>query len=137
MESEIQFLLKLLLEHKLSPEVKKLCLARIGEVEQLLRTHAPQMARPVAPQPSAGLAALAPGQQCASTQALLEKHGMLDNASPPIPAVAPIQPVPVSTPVPIVAQTQATAQALASRNAALAQAISGKPEPGRTSPRKF
>jgi len=36
-ESEIQFLLSLVLNHKLSSEVKKLCLERIGKIEESLR----------------------------------------------------------------------------------------------------
>ena len=37
----------------------------------------------------------------------------------------------------VVAATPATAAALASRNEAIRNAIAGKNEPGRTSPRKF
>jgi hypothetical protein len=37
-DSEIQFLLNLVLNHKISTEVKKICLERIGQIEQNLRT---------------------------------------------------------------------------------------------------
>lgn len=45
MESEIQFLLGLILNHKLSADVKKLCLERIGKIEESLRVspnHSPR-----------------------------------------------------------------------------------------------
>lgn len=111
MESEIQFLLKILLEQKLNPAVKQLFLTRIGEVETSIRSKGPVLSS-YQPVVSNG--------QAASTQALLAKHGM---ETPEVPG--------------IVIASQAAAQAVQSRNQAIQQAVSGKAEPGRTSPRKF
>lgn len=117
MESEIQFLLKILLEHKISPEVKKMFLARIGEVEQSLRAK-PQgtiQAAGAYPHPMNMIA------QSPSTVAAMMKHA---------------EPIAMALPEPLV-NTQAAANALVKRQQAIFSAGIEKPEPGRTSPRKF
>jgi hypothetical protein len=111
--TELQWLIKILTKHKLSSAMKDLFIERIGEVEARM---SPQMVRretnPMNP--------LAP-QQSASTQRILNEM-----ASEGILA-SPAQ----------IAQTPSAAAALESRQLAIKQAASGKPEPGRTSPRKF
>lgn len=69
-DSEIQFLLGLVLNHKLTGEVKKICLERIGKIEESLRA-APAHQRPQ------------PVVQAPSMQRLLE--------DPPMPVASPIQ----------------------------------------------
>ena len=107
--TELSFLIDLLLNHKLPPATKKHVLERVKEVEA--NYQAPKQTPP----------RLQPGQQCASTQALLDRMTEPLTA-PPLEA--------------IVASPQA-AQAINTRQQAIAAQISGKPEPGRTSPRKF
>ena len=104
--TELQFLIDLLLNHKLTASTKKLISERIKVVESELTTKSQH--RPMAPSSA----------QAPSTQRILDEM---------------TQPEPV---------TQAAAQALQSRSAAIKKAIDsgpfgGKPEPGRTSPRKF
>lgn len=111
--TELQFLLDLLLNHKLTASTKKIVAQRIGDVEATF-TFAP---RPIyLPPPSA---------QAPSTQKLLDQIAA---------DAAPIEIPPPTTP--------AAAQALQARSAAINRAANsdpfrGKPEPGRTSPRKF
>jgi hypothetical protein len=114
MQTEIRFLLDLVLNFKLPAEAKKLCLERIGEVEASLGPKA-------TPQPYAA-PLRASTQQAPSTQALLDAQAAIIGA-----------PIPVE---PIIASPQA-AKAVADRQAAIQQALSGKPEAGRSSARKF
>lgn len=124
--SELSFLLDLLLNHKLSKSVKDLIANRIREIES--RTTALSPARIVSV--PASLAGQSP-----STIANMMKHST--GESVPLPTIADTMPVETPQPPGIVAGTPATAAALESRNKAIAQALSGRPEPGRTSPRKF
>ncbi len=105
--TELSFLIDLLLNHKLSKEVKKLIADRVREIESAPRTaaHIP-----------AGVPPHLVGQS-PSTIANLMKD----------PPAAPA----------VVATTPIAASAIASRQAAIAAQLSGKPEPGRTSPRKY
>jgi len=112
MTTELSFLIDLLLNHKLPKSVRDLLSTRIKDVEANLNI-APRMQRPQGP------------AQAASTVALLEKHG-------PLPVIE-MPPVPVEN----IAQTPETASAMISRNQAINDAISGKVEKGRTSPRKW
>ena len=114
MQSELQFLIDLLLNHKLGPSTKKIVADRIGEVEQSLRDRPLHNMQP-------SMQHRAPTGQAASTQRILDS---IASEAPPIPVEA-------------IAQTPATAAALAARQATIAQALSNKPEPGRASPRKF
>lgn len=107
--TELQWLIKLLTQHKLSPALKDLFIERIGEVEASLSRPAPVRA-PI----------ITSSQQAPSTQRLLDQMAQDTGVS-----------------VPFVAQTVQAAEALKSRELAIKQAASGKPEPGRTSPRKF
>jgi hypothetical protein len=115
MKTEIRFLIDLVLDFKLPAEAKKLCLERIGEVEASLGK---QVAAPVFSRPQTST-------QSPSTQALLDAQAAITGA-----------PIPVIEPQPVI--TSAAAQlALSSRETAIKAAMNGKPEPGRTSPRKF
>jgi hypothetical protein len=126
--TELSFLIELLLEHDLKVETKKAVAARIKEVEGALQPVRIPYVQPVA-QP------LGVPPQAPSTLALMAKHGDL---SMPIVQSAPVMP-----PIPaVIAQTPQTAAALNARNEAIASslgsgAFTGKPEKGRTSPRKF
>ena len=114
MDTELTFLLTLLLEHKLTQPTKKLITERIKVVEAQYNAQPQQPVKRIAPSGPV---------QSPSTQAMLDRDG------------------PITTPQ-IVAQTPETAQALVKRQqviqaAANADPFGSKPEPGRTSPRKF
>ena len=107
--SELGFLLELFLNHKLPRITKALIAERIKEVEIAARTVTPQ------PRISSNISAQAP-----STQAALMRQEQ------------------ETVPVEVIAHTPATANALASRQQAINDSISGKrmaTESGR--PRKF
>jgi ATP-dependent exoDNAse (exonuclease V) alpha subunit len=108
--SELSWLLDLLLNHGLEEKTKKHVAKRIAWVEKELNGgHKPKPIKPIkAPDGSI---------QSPSTIAAMERH-----------LAEPTQPIAVT------AQTQA---ALISRQSAIEIAMSGKPEKGRTSPRKF
>jgi hypothetical protein len=118
LKTEIAWLLDLVLNHKLSPDAKKLCLERIGEVESSL------VAKP-SYQTTGYMAPVRGTAQAPSTQALLDAQAAIIGA-----------PIPTTPAEPIIASPQA-AQAVAERQAAIKQALSGNVEKGRTSPRKF
>ena len=159
--TELSFLLELLLNHKLSQTTKKVISARIKEVETKL--NQPQVSNnhgsivvnsPYIPyqdisnnipvvktknqqSPSMRIAvaeleasqALKMQNQAANTEVGTQP---IMEAQPNIPA----QPEQPAQPL-VIAKTVAAAQALQRRNESIAQAISGKEEKGRTSPRKF
>lgn len=110
--TELQWLIKILTQQKLSSSMKDLFIERIGEVEAILSSQR----GPARPMPLPPL-----GQQAVSTQKIID--GMVYPTEGSIPQV--------------IAQTPATAAALESRQQAIKIATSGKPEAGRTSPRKF
>ncbi len=113
--TELTFLLELLLNHKLPKPTREAVTARVREVEQGL--SAPRMGP--APLQSLGNVPAHLANQAPSTIAAMMKH----------PDLAP--------PIPIPAQTPAAQAAMNARQEAINLAISGKPEKGRTSPRKF
>lgn len=106
--TELQWLIKMLTKYKLPSALKDLFIERIGEVEAFLSRPAQPKVFPI----QTG--------QAPSTQRLLDQMAQDTGVS-----------------VPVITQTPATASALESRSIAIKQAASGKPEPGRTSPRKF
>lgn len=111
--TELQFLIDLLLNHKLSAATKKIVADRIGDVE--LSYQPQQTLRKCSDYPVRTV-----NQQAPSTQRILDEMA----------------------PTPPVATTVEAAQALQSRNDAIRKAVNsgpfgGKPDPGRTSPRKF
>lgn len=105
--TELQWLIKLLTQHKLSPSLKDLFIERIGEVEASLHKQVPRPLQPIT-------------MQAPSTQRLLEEMAQQTGSE-----------VPVNNGI----ATPAAAQALAARQDAIRSAA--KTEPGRTSPRKF
>ena len=132
--SELSFLLDLLLNEKLSKPVKEKITARVQEVEKLM-TAQPIVARPPAQQITA---ALPPhiANQSPSTIAKFLQHEA--EGLPPVTAIGEIVPGVVNDNVPaVIAATPQTQAALLKREQAIATALSGKPEAGRSSPRKF
>lgn len=111
--TEIQWLVDIMLNNKLSEPVKQKFIARIGEVEAKL---SPIPTRIVTPQPMMN--------QSPSTQAALARQ-ITEGVDPFAGSTSPV------------AQTMVAAQALNARQQAIAIAASGAPEKGRTSPRKF
>ena len=123
--TELSFLIDLLLNHKLPKPTKEIIAERIKQVE----------AERYGPMAQAGVASAIPSgsprlaQQSPSTLANLEKHGIIQ--------AEPMPPIPETPVVGVVAHTAAAAKALSDRNALVNQALSGRAEQGRTSPRKF
>lgn len=137
MQSELSFLIDLLLNHRLSKPVKELIAGRIREIEARPKEWSAQ-ATGMRPHPASptNLPAHLQGQS-PSTIANFIKHNPDAADVTPQPTVEPK----IDTPV-AVATTVATAAAMNARNAAIQAAsqtgaFTGKPEPGRTSPRKF
>jgi hypothetical protein len=144
MKSELSFLIGLLLNQKLSPQVKKLLGERISEVEANLATI--HVVPTFVPPPVPGTYVKPkrdPNAQSASTLKILQETGPLPVPIVPLQDVEAVPSVPSEpTTPPVIAKTPAAATALANRNALLSQATStgaftGKPEPGRNAPRKF
>ena len=128
-QTELTFLLELLLNHKLPKATQLAIKERITQVESNFRPQAPgnYNAAPLVQSKSA---------QSPSTQRILDE--MAKEGTPLIPPgnhEHNTQPAPV--PKALVAQTPAAQAALQARDQAIATAISGKEEKGRISPRKF
>ncbi len=119
--SELSFLIDLLLNQRLSKPVKELIANRIREIE--IKGHQPTVKTTPLPYPL--LAGMPPNiaNQSPSTIANFLKEQAQNE--------------PPQTETPIVAATAQAAMAMEARNTAIKAAMSGKPEPGRTSPRKF
>lgn len=126
--TELSFLIELLLNHELPKPTKDLIASRIKEVEGRLTQYPQSIPYMQAAQPVKTTLSQAP-----STLALMAKYGDIVHSTIPIP----VPQMPPVIPVEQVAQTPATAAAMNSRNEAIAQALSGKPEKGATRPRKF
>lgn len=154
--TELSFLIDLLLNHKLPPKTKDAVAGRIKEVEALLSTPFPKQHQILSqshPPEIFGNGThnhiIGGAKQAASTTALLAKYPdlveqMEKSATKGYGVMTPesirkelAAPQPELPPVEIVAQTPLAASAIASRQAAIAQQISGLPEKGRKSPRKF
>lgn len=120
--SELSWLLDLLFKHPLDEKLKKHVVKRIGIVEKQMNQGSKAFVHTTGymhvPQPINQTKIVNGAPQSASFIAAMEKH-----EAPQIPGIA--------------AATQATAQAMASREAAIRMAETGKPMPGQTSPRKF
>lgn len=108
--TELTFLVELLLNHKLQKPTRDAIATRLKEVEEAIASLPPQAHHRPMPQ--------LPGMngQSPSMQAIMARNPDL---------------------VPAVAQTPAAAAALTARQEAVSISLSGKPEKGRTSPRKF
>lgn len=134
--NELSFLVNYLIDHKLSKAAKDDLIARIKVVEESYRPQ-PDTSRQLTGQSQPPVRMFPTvGQQAPS---ILAKYP--DLAIPPIIDDGPMclrddmKPPPV--PVTQIAQTPETAKALAERQALITQSMSGKPEPGRTGPRKI
>ncbi len=146
--TELTFLVDLLLNHKLPKLTRDAVAARIKEVEAGIGFAPPQR---MAPQPAMARPQNLPphiANQSPSMQAIMLRNpdliqgpggtGLVKEYSgdtPPPPTY--IIPAPEPQPVAIIAQTPAAVNAMNERAATIRQGMSGKPEKGRTSPRKF
>lgn len=108
--TELSFLLELLLEHTLEKITQTLIRERIKEIEQAKTTYA-------------------------NMPTTIRNHVVATEAAVIAPALSHMPPVP--TEATVIAHTPAAAKAMADRQQMIQQAISGRPEPGRTSPRKI
>lgn len=131
--TELSFLLDLLLNHKL-PKATKEAVAQRLKMMATTEVVIPKSGTGTFEYRGVNGPTIGP-QQAPSTLAAMARHGDLVVAAPQEP---PAEPVPVA----VVAQTAATIAALNARQTAIASAnsagpFSGKPEKGRTSPRKF
>lgn len=125
MISELSFLIELLLNHKLPKPTRDAVAERIKDVEANLATNPTIHTRLSSVNGSPVV--VGGSVQSASTAALLAKHPDL---------VAQMNAAPAA-PVAVIAQTPAAVAAMNSRQTAINEALSGKAEKGRTSPRKF
>ena len=129
--TELDFLIDLLLHFKLNAKTKDHLAQRISDVQKGSKPI-------IINQPSNPIGVPINGAiQSPSTIAAMQRHAAEDKGQPIIQTpiiAAPI--IPVSAPG-IIAGTPATAAAMESRNTAIALALQGKNEKGRTSPRKF
>lgn len=130
--TELSFLLELILDDEVPAAIKIKLKKRIKVVEASMTTSAaPLMNRvnmPVVNSFTQNAAIPLPPELQGQSPSTVAK---LLGADLPFKAPsAPPQPA-------VVAQTLAAAQAMASRQETIANAMSGKPEKGRTSPRKF
>ncbi len=124
--TELSFLIELLLNHKLPKETKECIAGRIKEIQLFSSNNQPwpnEVHTQIASPKSLGIS------QAPSTLAAMAKHGDI----PPLPPTEPQGPIPVA----VIAQTPATTAALQARQESIRQAMSGKPMPGETKPRKF
>ena len=140
MTTELSFLVDLLLNHKLQPVTRKAIAERLKEVEETLsRGYPPPPAAVEARRTMMTVPPVRPelAAQAASTRAILERNPDLIPAAGGQGAAQAPAVVTEQAPVAVIAQTPATAQALQHRQEVINQALSGKPEKGRTSPRKF
>lgn len=119
--TELQWLIKMLTQHKLPKGVKDLFIERLGEVEKNFIPPSSNGRTPGFGPGNIGSIPVGGTNQAPSTQAALMRQMHESPIEPPA----------------AVAQTPGAAQALQARHQAIAQQVSGKPEPGRTSPRKF
>lgn len=114
--TELQWLIKILTQHKLPNILKDLFIERIGEVEINLVPKA-HGSRPIV-----NFGPVTTSSQAPSTQKILDEMAQeTEVQSQSLPT----------------AHTPAAAAALRSRQEAIKAAASDKPEAGRTSPRKF
>lgn len=124
MMTELSFLIDLLLNEKLSKSAKEKVRERVSEVEKVFASATQFVRAPNPPPPPPSVINGAP--QAPSTVAAMQRQALVEGSAGVLSTL----------PVVVAATPQAT-QAVQSRDTAINQALSGKPEPGRTSPRKF
>lgn len=129
--TELGFLVDLLVNHKLAKLTKDAVVSRIKEVECRTSSSSQSVAylsqRSSLPAPSSLPSHIA--SQSPSTQIAMMRQ-MGDGVDLPPPETPP-------QPVAVVAQTPAAVAAVNAREQSIRQAMSGKPMPGETKPRKF
>lgn len=131
--TEMSFLLELLLNEKLSKTAKEKITARIKEVETMLNTTRITIPAGVQiPQALPPAAIVNGAMQSPSTIAALQRQAAAGVPAPDAQRIGQHEEAPA-----VVIASPAAAQAIHSRQVAIGHAISGKPEQGRTSPRKF
>lgn len=133
--TELTFLLDLLLNHKLPQATKKAVTERVREVEATLTAPVPRGLDSRIGLASLGAQNIPPhlANQAPSTIAAMMRNGLANEA----PTIGIVAQQPSVEPVQVIAQTPAAAAAMNARQEAINSAMSGKPEKGRTSPRKF
>lgn len=141
--TELTFLIDLLLNHKLPKPTRQAVADRIKEVEESFArvpSNSPKFSVTPMAAPTAIPSHLV-GQSPSTIAAMMrqEAGGAVMQPIPSNPVSEPSNPPAPQNPAPvtIIAQTPMAAAAMADRQAAIIQAVSGKPEKGRTSPRKF
>ncbi len=142
MSTELSFLVEILLNHKLAKSTRDLIAERVKAISESPtsitygRQNYPGLVNPIVG-PSASLPNPTGVPQSPSTLALMAKHAASDSGLAPTVNIVPTQPAVEAVQPAIIAQTPMTAMAMNDRHSAIAAAMSGKPEKGRTSPRKF
>lgn len=113
MKQPISFILDLILDYDLPEAAQKACRKYVRELEKDMQVK-PIVAYGNINGGNGGRGNFGQSVQAPSTEAALARQAQE-----------------------LVAATPAAANAIAQRQSAIAQSMSGKPEPGRTSPRKF
>lgn len=146
--TELDFLLQLVLEHKLQKVTQLAIKERIREIQAKPQYVIPQsnpITQPVY-QPTIIPAKVIVGGQVqagsmAAKIAAFEAEKSANGGKTPPPVVGPVDPanamaplIPANAPI---AQTPQAIQAMQARQEAISIAVSGREEKGRTSPRKF
>lgn len=139
--TELTFLIDLLLNHKLQKPTRDAIAARLKEVETNLSARAPLTTAQVdlarlksAPLPP-HIASQSPSMQAIMLRNPDLAQGTFEAVA--LETIAAAKGAAEPRTVAIIAQTPAAAAAMASRQQAIRTSISGKPEKGLTSPRKF
>lgn len=125
--TELSFLIELLLEHELGKETKTLIKERIREIQDYSDIRTSSSVK--------GTLLVHSRDPTAQAPSILAKYpdlgsGMVDK---PLSTDPDIHPIPLEA----IAKTPEAAKALADRQRMIAQSMSGKVEPGRTSPHKI
>lgn len=142
--TELRFCLDLLLEHKLPPKTREFVLQHLREVETSYQNPSTIARQITDPQQISNVPTFMRGWP-KSTQDAMMKHPDLIaqmQTQPPRPDEqriidAQMQKPVEAEPVAVIAQTPATQAALAARQETINQAVNGKPEKGKTAPRKW
>jgi hypothetical protein len=141
--TELTFLIDLLLNHKLSKVSRDAVAARIKDVESGLGALGP---RPQQLSAAPTLVNIPPHLvgQSPSTIAALMRQEQAGAAPVGVPVLQELNGGPILPPPPAaptapagIAQTPAAQAAMNARAATIGQAVSGKPDKGQTSPRKW
>lgn len=128
MQSELSWLIEIFQTENISKKVQGRFLDRIKTIADNPVVGYSSVSRPAQ---QINIPPHLAGQSPSTIANLMKEPGQ---PAPPIPASAQVETQPMPG---VIAATPATAVALESRNAAIRAGMIGKPEQGRTSPRKF